>query len=468
MILTISTTHQPATDLGYLLMKNPDNVHTKAMSFGRTVLFFPEATAEHCTAALVLDIDPVGLVRGRDKGGQTSLFTHYVTDRPFAVTAFMSGAIARVLGSAMSGKSRERQALADTPIPLEAILTPLPARGGAALLGTLFEPLGYEVAVEQMPLDPNFPDWGDSPYCNVTLTNQVRLADLLTHLFVLIPVLDNQKHYWVGSDEVDKLLAKGEGWLGGHPEKEFIARRYLKNRRGLTRWALERLIESEAPTDGEETPAGEEREPQEEILEKPIRLNDLRMERVVETLTSLGATRVADVGCGEGKLLARLLKESSFTKVLGMDVSTISLDRAADRLSLDRMSARRRQRIELIQGSLTYVDKRLDGFDAIACVEVIEHMDENRIGAFEQAVFASARPRHVVLSTPNREYNVLFEDLPADKLRHHDHRFEWSRAEFQTWAQAVAARQGYNVRFEDIGELHVEHGAPTQMGVFSR
>ncbi len=225
MILTISTTHQPATDLGFLLMKHPDNVHSKAMSFGRAVLFYPEATDERCTAAIVLDIDPIGLVRGKDKSGQTSLFTHYVTDRPFAVTSFMSVAITRLLRSAMSGKSRERQDLADIPLPLEATLTPLPSRGGAALLDKLFAPLGYGVAVEPLPLDPHFPEWGDSAYGKVTLTGEVRLADLLTHLFVLIPVLDNQKHYWVGPDEVDKLLAKGEGWLEGHPEKELIARR---------------------------------------------------------------------------------------------------------------------------------------------------------------------------------------------------------------------------------------------------
>ncbi len=466
MILTISTTHQPATDLGFLLMKHPDNVHSKAMSFGRAVLFYPEATDERCTAAIVLDIDPIGLVRGKDKSGQTSLFTHYVTDRPFAVTSFMSVAITRLLRSAMSGKSRERQDLADIPLPLEATLTPLPSRGGAALLDKLFAPLGYGVAVEPLPLDPHFPEWGDSAYGKVTLTGEVRLADLLTHLFVLIPVLDNQKHYWVGPDEVDKLLAKGEGWLEGHPEKELIARRYLKHRRGLTRWALERLTEAEEPPDEDEE--GQDRAAQEDSLEQPIRLNDLRMTRVIDTLTALGAARVADIGCGEGKLLARLLTESSFTKVVGMDVSTVALDRAADRLRLDRLPTRRRERIDLIQGSLTYVDERLNGFDAFVCVEVIEHMDEDRLGAFEQTVFDGAHPKHVILTTPNREYNALFENLPEGKLRHHDHRFEWTRAEFQAWAKALAGRQGYDVRFEDIGEAHSEHGAPTQMGVFSR
>jgi 3' terminal RNA ribose 2'-O-methyltransferase Hen1 len=468
MILTITSKHKPATDLGYLLMKHPDNVHTKDLSFGRAVLFFPEATEECCTAALVLDVDPVGLVRGKEKGGQISLFTHYVTDRPFAVTSFMSVAIARLLSSAMNGKSRDRQGLADTAIPLQTTLTPLPLRGGATLLEKLFGPLGYDIAVEQLPLDPNFPDWGFSPYGNVTLTGTVRLAELLTHLFVLIPVLDNQKHYWVGSDEVDKLLAKGEGWLETHPEKELIARRYLKNRSGLTRWALERLTENEEPSDGVDDGGTNAKEQHEEKLEKPIRLNDLRMTRVVETLTALGARSVADIGCGEGKLLAQLLKEPTFTTILGMDVSTIALERAADRLRLDRLPARQKERIDLIQGSLTYVDERLNDFDALACVEVIEHIDEDRLGAFEQAVFASAHPSYVVVSTPNREHNALFEDLPDGKFRHHDHRFEWSRAEFESWANGVAERQGYAVRFEEIGESHSEHGAPTQMGVFSR
>lgn len=211
MIVTITTTHRPATDLGFLLMKHPDNVHAVDLPFGRATLFYPEADEARCTAAIALEVDAVELVRGKGR-----IEDQYVTDRPYAASSLLSVALGRLLGTAMGGRSRDRQALADTPLPLEATVTPLPARGTADLLARLFEPLGYSVAAEAIPLDPAHPEWGDSPYVALKLAGEVRLAALLTHLFVLIPVLDNAKHYYVGEAEVEKLLRKGEGWLEAH------------------------------------------------------------------------------------------------------------------------------------------------------------------------------------------------------------------------------------------------------------
>lgn len=464
MLLTISTTRDPATDLGYLLMKNPGNVHERDLWFGKAVIFFPEASRSRCTATLMLDIDPIGLVRGKDAWSQ-GLFGHYVTDRPYAVSSFMSVAISRLLGTAMSGRSRERQALADTPIPLEAVLCPLPCRGGVKFLERLFAPLGYEVAAEQFPLDPVHPEWGDSAYIKGTLTGNVRLADLLTHLYVLLPVLDNQKHYFVGSDEVEKLLSKGAGWLEHHPEKEAISRRYLKNRAGLTRWALEALAERVAAPDAETAEAEDEAE---EELETPIRLNEQRLGMVARLLAESGARRVLDVGCGEGKLLRRLLKEKQFERIVGVDVSLFALARAEQGLRLTQMTPRERSRIDLLHGSLVYCDSRLTGFDAAAAIEVIEHLELDRLAAFEAALFGSARPTTIVISTPNKEFNALFPNIDAGGVRHPDHRFEWTREEFRTWANSVAERYGYDVRFAAVGDAHEEFGSPTQVGVFSR
>lgn len=465
MFLSITTTHQPATDLGFLLFKNPARVHEKNLKFGHAHLFFPEATETRCTAALVLDIDPVSLVRGQASSRGGGLFDQYVTDRVYAASSLLSLAISRVLGTAMSGRSRNRQELADTPIPLEAVVSPLPCRGGSEILERLFVPLGYAVEVEEHPLDPNTPDWGMSQYVTAKLTNIVKLSELLTHLFVLIPVLDNQKHYWVGSDEVEKLLVKGDGWLETHPEKEMIALRYLKRIRGLQRAALEALAERVTPVEEDVIEAQNEVE---EVLEKPIRLNDARMETVTKMLVDSGAKSVIDLGCGEGKLLRNLLKEKQFTQVLGADVSTTALTRAAQNLKIDRLTPRQASRIDLIQGTLTYHDDRLKGYDAVAVVEVIEHLELDRIPAFERAVFASANPPLVVVSTPNREYNATFENLEPTKLRHPDHRFEWTRIEFETWAKRTADTYGYSVEFFGIGAVHETFGAPTQMGVFRR
>ena len=464
MLLTITTTHHPATDLGFLLMKHPDNVHEAALPFGRATIFYPEAGEERCTAALTVEVDPVQLVRSKGKGNAVE--DQYVSDRPYAASSMLSVALGRTLGSAMNGRSKLRQELADRPLALEARLVPLPARGGGRdLISRLFEPLGYCVETLDAALDPSHPEWGASPYVTLTLRGEVRLAALLTHLFVLIPVLDNSKHYYIGEDEVQKLLAKGEGWLERHPERELIVNRYLKGFRSLVRTAMDGLDEQVVPEAPEDVV---ERDAAEEAIEKPIRLNDERMTRVVDTLKGLGAATVLDLGCGEGRLLRILLKERAFTRIVGVDVAPRVLGVAADRLRLESMPDLQRKRIELLQGSLVYRDDRLVGFDAATAIEVIEHMESERLPAFEQALFGHARPGAVVITTPNREYNALFPRLAEGGFRHPDHRFEFTRSEFEHWARSVAGAHGYDVRFEGIGTNDPERGAPTQMAVFAR
>lgn len=465
MFLKIATTHQPATDLGFLLRKNPANVHRADLAVGKSIIFFPEATEDRCEAVLALDVDPVQLVRGR-KGSNRgqSMLDHYVNDRPYAASSFLSVAIARTLRDAMAGRAPEREALAETEIPLELVVTPLPCKGGDEVVRRLFEPLGYEVQTKTEPLDNQYLEWGDSPYRALQLKGTKRLADALSHLYVLIPVLDNDKHYWVGDDEVEKLIAKGGEWLQAHPERELIANRYLRRRR-YAREALALLDEkfgieeeSEALDEGAE----------EEALEKPMGLNAQRYEAVTAALQRLNVRKVCDLGCGEGKLLTRLMKEKSFERVVGFEVSTIELEKAERRLKLDRMSPTQRARIDIFRGSLVYEDDRLEGFDSITLVEVIEHVDMERLDALERVVFAKARPGSVIVSTPNFEYNQLFEGMTPGQLRHGDHRFEWTRAEFANWAESVCERQGYSVAFEGIGEAHDTIGHPTQMAVFTR
>ena len=465
MLLTITSTRPPATDLGYLLHKNPSRVQSFALSFGQAHVFYPEVSPERCTAALLLDVDPVGLVRrGGRPAGEGHALEQYVNDRPYVASSFLSVAIAQVFGSALGGRSKDRPELADTVIPLQARLAVLPCRGGDNLLRRLFEPLGYTVTAQGYVLDEQFPEWGGSRYFTVTLEATCRLSDLLTHLYVLVPVLDDDKHYWVGDDEVEKLLRHGGDWLASHPEQELIVNRYLKHQRSLTRQALARLLAEDSPDldSVEELKAAEEA-----VIEERLSLNEQRLGAVVAVLKEQGAKRVLDLGCGEGKLLQALLKDKTFEQIVGLDVSHRALDIAQERLHLDRLPPKQQERITLMQGSLTYRDKRLTGYDAAIVMEVIEHLDSSRLTAFERVLFECARPGTVILTTPNAEYNVKFLSLPAGKFRHRDHRFEWTRDEFQAWALRTAQRFGYAVRFLPVGPEDSLVGAPTQMGIFT-
>ncbi|MDH3742784.1 MAG: 3' terminal RNA ribose 2'-O-methyltransferase Hen1, partial [Hyphomicrobiales bacterium] len=302
---------------------------------------------------------------------------------------------------------------------------------------------------------------------DLRLSGTVRLADLLNHLYVLVPVLDNAKHYWIDREEIDKLLAKGEGWLAGHPAKELIARRALKHRRSLANQALERLAESLEADDeaaGDDVPVPEP----EEALEKPIRLHDLRLDTVVETLQSKGVRTVLDLGCGEGKLIARLIKLKGIDRIVGVDASVHTIEKAVRRLHLDQAGDALRERLQLRLGSLTYGDRDWRNFDAATLVEVIEHIDPPRLSSLELSVFGDARPSLVIATTPNREYNALFDGMPAGTLRHPDHRFEWTRQEFKNWADRIATDHGYTVTLSPLGPEDKTHGAPSQMAVFER
>ena len=409
-------------------------------------------------------MDPVGIVRG--KGSAEGLLSQYVNDRPYVASSFLSVAISQVFGSALQGRCKDRADLATTPIPLSARLDVVPVRGGEDFLRAVFEPLGYAVDCERHPLDDRFPEWGESPYFSVTVAKEAMLSELLTHLYVLVPVFDNKKHYFVGDDEMEKLLSKGAGWLPKHPEKEEITRRYLKFQPSLSRQALARLVVEDRPleAEGDDPPVDKT----EDALERPMSLHEQRLGAVLAAIRASGARRVLDLGCGEGRLLRDLIKDRQFEEIVGLDVSIRALETARDRLKLDRMPERQAARIKLIHGSLIYRDRRLEGFDAAAVVEVVEHLDPPRLSAFERAVFEFARPATVVLTTPNREYNVTWENVGAEKLRHPDHRFEWTRREFRDWAGGLAERYGYTVRFLPVGAEDEALGPPTQMGVFHR
>ena len=491
MLLTLTSTAPDATDLGYLLHKHPDRVQSFALPVGTAHVFYPEATAERCTAALLLEVDPVGLARGHKFAGDTFALAQYVNDRPYAASSMLAVALGKVFSSALKGRCTARPELAGRPLPLTIRVPAVPSDDGAALVGRLFGPLGWQVVAEPVPLDPAVPRWGSSRYVDLTLTGTLPLDAALSHLYVLLPVLDGAKHYWVGTDEVDKLVRSGGSWLRSHPERELITRRYLAHQREYVVDATARLaalddpvpdstrLDDLPPEDPQKGTQADDPQPGQTLLAEnrqdrsqsdpaPVPLVRHRVAAVLAALADVRAARVVDLGCGEGTLLRELLAEPRVVELLGVDVSSHALDKAARRLGLDRLPDSQRERITLRQSSLTYRDRAVEGFDAAVLMEVVEHVDPERLPALERAVFGHARPGAVVVTTPNADHNVRYPHLTAGTFRHPDHRFEWTRAEFADWAQRVAAEHGYDVELRAVGDADPEVGPPTQLALFTR
>ncbi len=456
MLLTITYTGENSTDLGYLLHKNPNRPQAFALNHGTAYVFYPTATEEKTTVALLLKIDPIELARGKVGSASRGLFD-YVNDRPYVASSFLSTALARVFGTAMTGKCDKLPDLANTSLELEAKLVMLPC-SNVDILERIFQPLGYEVEYTTYLSDELFPEWGMSKYIDLTIHGKVRLCDLLNHLYVLIPVFDMQKHYWVGKDEIDKLLGHGEGWLANHPEAKLITSKYLKRQKNLVNQAFDRLFEKEIV------------EEQAESIPTSIQvsLNKQRLQSVMNEVNTCGAKTVIDIGCGEGKLIKLLMKEKELVKVTGVDVSNEVLEKAKGKLRMDEMSDYQKNKLTIFQGSLTYRDNRFEGYDVACIVEVIEHLDIPRLTAFERVLFEFARPRTAIITTPNVEYNRHYETLLTGSFRHSDHRFEWTRQEFESWAEQLCEKYNYVVRFLGIGSHEESTGSPTQMGVFIR
>lgn len=459
MLLTITYEGENTQEISYLLYKNPSKKQEFEISAGRVCVFYPELSDGKTTVALLLDLNPIDLARGKSESDR-GLFD-YVNDRPYTACSFLSTAIVRVLGTAMSGRCPQRQELANSRLNLTAKVYSLPCTQ-ENLPNEIFEPLGYSVKFERGLLDENFPEWGESPYINLEISGKVRLSELLSHLYVLIPVFDRQKHYYISEAEIDKLLSHGGQWLANHPYRDKIVYRYFAMKKSYARTAIDRLLENSR----EETP--EKQISQEEDTEKRVPLNEQRLETVKNLVVKSGAKSVIDMGCGYGKLTKKLLTETKIENITAFDVSAHVLEKAKTMLHYETMSEYRKSRLNLMQASLTYTDKKFKGFDCACIVEVMEHLEKSAIPAFERVVFEYAVPKTVIITTPNRDYNVNYEFLREDSLRHPDHRFEFSREDFGNWTEEICRKFGYTVEITGVGENIDGLGQPTQIGVFRK
>jgi hypothetical protein len=290
----------------------------------------------------------------------------------------------------MSGRCDARPELAARPIALDIRIPALPRRGGAALAERFFCPLGWTVDARPVPLDPELPSWGDSRYVDLRLQEELRLADALNHLHVLLPVLDDAKHYSVGSDEVDKLIRAGEGWLGAHPEKELISGRYLAHRKLLMNAALERLAEVDGADllDGAVAEVGDD-SPAAVEADRPVSTCDTASyggdrRTAGNRRAAGGGPRLRRGRTGRGAAGGFVVRRGRRDRCLGPNGPSAiptrlrALTSAERRLHVAEMSDRQRERLRLFQSSVTYADERLAGLDAAVLTEVAEHVDPPR------------------------------------------------------------------------------------------
>ncbi|MBR0149548.1 MAG: 3' terminal RNA ribose 2'-O-methyltransferase Hen1 [Lachnospiraceae bacterium] len=472
MLLTITYRGENTQDLGYLLYKNPARPQSVQLSMGRAYIFYPEVSDEETTVALLVSLDPLNLAKGKTGSLEKGLFA-YVNDRPYVASSFMTNAINRVFGTAMTGRCDSRPELAASELDLEAKIYMLPVRGNKNFLNEVFEPLGYEVKYETFCVDEEYPGWGECDCVNLMLHGKVRVADLLNQLYILIPVFDLQRHYFVNDTDVEAIVKHGENWLPSHPLAERIVRRYFKMARSLGREASERLgISVAIVDDGDASQDGNG---------AFIPLDQARLEAVLDEILRCGAKTCIDLGCGEGKLIKLLLDSGKPETIAGADVVTGELKKAAERIGYERLPERQKQKVKLFQGSLMYPDERFKGYDCMSVIEVMEHIEPERLPMLEQVVFKWAAPKMVIFTTPDRRYNENY-GLYDGQMRHDDHRFEWDREEFEKWTGHICEKYGYTVTVKGIDVNHNEPGdgeqerasfifttdgsSPTQMAVF--
>ena len=468
MHLNLTVEGPGAEDFSYLLHKHPNKLFRKELGgFGEVFVYYPVADDGRASASLTVLIDTARGGKGRSRMPEEA--TQYVGDWAYASGTVLATALRVAFATALGGRCQDKPDAVGCPMHLTAVLPAVRARGGEDAVRRLFAPLGYEVTTTSEDADPEYPEWGESRALGVRLVGDVTLHALLTHLYLLLPCLDTSRYHHVGDAEVDKLLRHGEGWLDDHPERGRILSHYLRGKRGLIDAANTALAER-APEATEAT----EDEPEDEggatplavdteaARERPLRLLDHRLTAVLGALRAEPACRsVVDLGCGEGVLVRAMLAQGDIESVVGIDPAPTALTRALRRVKYDK-------RFRALQGSAFHLEDAAVGKDAVVLMEVIEHIEPSRLAWVEEMVWGRLGTRRVVVTTPNREYNARFEWVAEGGVRHHDHRFEWTREEFLVWARRVAEAYGYSVEVTGVGAVDEEVGPPTQMAVFRR
>jgi 3' terminal RNA ribose 2'-O-methyltransferase Hen1 len=445
MQLTIKATGNNAEVISYLLAKNPNNLYERRNNGHFVRMFYNKFSHEEVEVTLFVTPDPIGLARN---SSETYDITSYINDREFVVSSIFCSFIRSSLGTALNGKPKEEYAAwVDHAFNIEFSFGPVASDLSDQQIIELFNPLGYEVKISYGEANYQMDIKNKSTARFIVLKGLTTLQNGLRQLFVLIPVLDNYKHYYIDEKEIEKIERYGEGWLDTHPQRETIFRRALRFKE------LYRSVEKDTGTNQKG-----------KVLENKVRLNDLRYEKIVDCINNLNNKEsIVDFGSGEGKLSVRLGFVKGVREILAVEPSEYATLKAIKRFE------ELKDKEDFIQptpimGSLFYYDERLKSKDIMVLCEVIEHIDEYRLPKIMATIFREYKPKTLIITTPNKEYNQVYD--MGKEYRHPDHRFEWTREEFHEWC--IGQNPGnYELTFDGIGEEHQSFGFPTQLCLFT-
>jgi 3' terminal RNA ribose 2'-O-methyltransferase Hen1 len=445
MQLTIQASGDNVQAISYLLAKNPNNLYERNHKGHLVRLFYSKFTETELEVTIFVTPDPIEMVKNNSNSYD---ITHYINDREFAVSSIFCSFIRSALGTALNGQPKEEHLKwVNHPFSFNFEFGPVVSSLSDEKLMNLFEPIGYEVTINRPEIEYSFPIKTKSSARYLSIKGMKTLQEGLRHLFVLIPVIDNYKHYFIDEKEIEKLERYGEGWLEQHPLRDLIYRQALRFKE------IYSLVENSSKDEKKVEPV------------KKVRLNELRYEKIVNAVSQMKPRSVVDFGSGEGKLSVQLGFVEGITEILAVEPSESASLKALERFN----KVKNKEKFvipELLWGSLFYYDERLKDKDVIILCEVIEHIDETRLPKAMDTLLHDYQPGALIITTPNREYNELYD--MEEHLRHNDHRFEWTRAEFRQWCTERNYSNDYELLFDGIGEEHPSHGFPTQMCIFKR
>jgi 3' terminal RNA ribose 2'-O-methyltransferase Hen1 len=444
MQLSLTVRGSNADVVSYLIAKNPNNPYERDEKGFKVRLVYPKFSKEEIQFVIYVKPDPIDLVRN-----SSDLYdiTHYINDREFAVSSLFITTIRKALGTALNGKPDEEYLeWVGHEFEIELSFGPVATDLRDKEIVDLFEPIGYKVEIERGV--SNIREKSSAGF--VTLSGRQSVQSALKHVSILIPVIDNYKHYFLDEREVEKLDRYGEGWLEEHPMKQMIVKRALR---------FNALISQSQFYEKKQRNSNYDENPK-------VRLNDLRYEHILNYIKTLPQREtIVDLGAGEGRLSVQLGFLEGVKEILSIEPSNKSRIRAIERFQQVNTKEGYVEP-QSLSGSLFYFDSRLQNKDVIVLCEVIEHIEEDRLPKIFDTILNDYCPKTLIVTTPNQEYNVLYE--MDDEMRHDDHRFEWTRPQFVQNVESWTEQTPYQVSIQGIGEEHEAYGHPTQMAIFRR